>query len=329
MNSILKDKKVLFLSWPFYQYPDRIIEAIKREGAQVTYYCSAPTNNFIKVKLLEKFPILKKRYYQKILNEIHQEEFDYLFVINAAIFPQNFLKSIVSNNRFKKKILYSWDSLDVYPNAEQSYPLFDVVYTFDSKDAERCSQVRFLPLFYVDDLYDYENHAIRYNFSFIGFGHSERYNFITSVKKFADQHGYNYFFRLYLPSKFHFYRGKYITKIFKNANKRDFYYKTTSQEKIKEITEASAIVIDLELSNQTGLTMRTIETLGMRKKLITTNKNIVNYDFYNKNNILVVDRFSPQIDENFIKSPYIQLDEEIYQKYTLSNWIKAIFEDEK
>lgn len=328
MSSNLKDKKVLFLSWPFYQYPEQIIEAIKREGAQVTYYCSAPTDNFINVKLLEKFPILKKRYYQKILNEINEEKFDYLFVINAAIFPKSFLKSIVSKNRFKKKILYSWDSLDVYPDAEKSYPLFDVVYTFDSKDAERYPQIRFLPLFYIDDLYDYKTHKIKYDFSFIGFGHSERYNFINSVKKFADQNGYNYFFRLYLPSKLHYYRGKYVTKIFKNANKDDFYYETTSQEKIKEITDASAVVIDLELCNQTGLTMRTIETLGMRKKLITTNKNIVNYDFYNKNNILVVDRFNPKIDEEFINSKYVELSEEIYQKYTLSNWIKVIFEDD-
>ena len=28
--------------------------------------------------------------------------------------------------------------------------------------------------------------------------------------------------------------------------------------------------------------MRTIEVLGMRKKLITTNEDIVNYDFYDK-----------------------------------------------
>ena len=36
--------------------------------------------------------------------------------------------------------------------------------------------------------------------------------------------------------------------------------------------------------------------IGLKKKLITTNKDIVNYDFYNSNNIMVVDRANFQID---------------------------------
>ena len=72
------------------------------------------------------------------------------------------------------------------------------------------------------------------------------------------------------------------------------------------------------------MTMRTIEILGLKRKLITTNKDIVNYDFYNSNNILVIDRDNPKFDISFIEKPYIELKEEIYKKYSLENWILEI-----
>ena len=98
---------------------------------------------------------------------------------------------------------------------------------------------------------------------------------------------------------------------------------------IKEITSQTRIIIDMELSNQSGLTMRTIETHGMRKKLITTNPNIKEYDFYNENNILVVDRNNPVVNSDFVSNEYEILPDELYNKYSLSNWIKVIFQVNK
>ena len=83
-------------------------------------------------------------------------------------------------------------------------------------------------------------------------------------------------------------------------------------------------VMDIESSTQTGLTMRTIEMIGLRKKLITTNKDIVNYDFYNENNIMIVDRENFKIDKVFFEKPYVNLDEKIYEKYALKNWILRV-----
>ena len=55
-----------------------------------------------------------------------------------------------------------------------------------------------------------------------------------------------------------------------------------------------------------------------------TNKDIVNYDFYHEDNILVVDRNNFVLDESFIDRPYHMLDENIYKKYALSNWIMEV-----
>ena len=45
------------------------------------------------------------------------------------------------------------------------------------------------------------------------------------------------------------------------------------------------------------------------------------YDFYNPNNILVVDRETPHIDISFIHSKYHHIDDEIRKKYSLSSWL--------
>ena len=93
-----------------------------------------------------------------------------------------------------------------------------------------------------------------------------------------------------------------------------------------EIYSKSRCVVDVEDPGQHGLTMRSIEVVGLKRKLITTNKDIVNYDFYNTNNIFVLDRNNPVVDETFIDMPYKELDPEIYDKYSLKRWICSILD---
>ena len=47
-----------------------------------------------------------------------------------------------------------------------------------------------------------------------------------------------------------------------------------------EIVTNSKCVLDSAQANQNGLTIRVIEMLGAKKKIITTNEDVVNYDFY-------------------------------------------------
>lgn len=95
-------------------------------------------------------------------------------------------------------------------------------------------------------------------------------------------------------------------------------------KKLYRIYAASRCVVDIEHASQHGLTMRSIEILGLRRKLITTNQDIVNYDFYNENNICIIDRKHPAVDKGFFEKPYQMLDEGIYEKYSLGNWILEV-----
>ena len=76
--------------------------------------------------------------------------------------------------------------------------------------------------------------------------------------------------------------------------------------------------MDVNHPLQYGLTSRSIEALGANRKLITTNSNVKAYDFFNENNILIIDRKNPIIKEEFFYKNYIKPNKETYEKYSLA-----------
>ena len=61
------------------------------------------------------------------------------------------------------------------------------------------------------------------------------------------------------------------------------------------------------------------------KKIITTNKDIINYDFYNSKNIYIIERENININKDFINEESQKIDNNIIENYNLKNWIKKIF----
>lgn len=71
----------------------------------------------------------------------------------------------------------------------------------------------------------------------------------------------------------------------------------------------------------TGLSLRFFEAMEFQKKLITTNKEIFDYDFYHPNNIYVYGHSTMSM-EAFLSLPYNEIESEITDKYKLNEWIK-------
>ena len=69
-----------------------------------------------------------------------------------------------------------------------------------------------------------------------------------------------------------------------------------------------------------------MDSLAYHKKLITTNQDIVNYDFYNPNNILVVNSENVEIPSSFFEKDYEIIPQNIYYNYTIKNWVKTVFQ---
>lgn len=84
------------------------------------------------------------------------------------------------------------------------------------------------------------------------------------------------------------------------------------------------ILLDINQVGQTALTMRVLESIYFSKKLITNNKDIVSYDFYNKNNTFLlpdkINRNTADELKDFLKKPFIPYSEEILNLYDFEHW---------
>jgi len=88
----------------------------------------------------------------------------------------------------------------------------------------------------------------------------------------------------------------------------------------------SAAVLDIQNIAQNGLTTRIFEALGAETKIVTTNSNILHYDFYNSKNVLIIDRNNPVIEKSWLDAPYEEYDINLLKKYHIKNWIMEVFD---
>lgn len=326
---VLEGKKILYISPKFFNYENKIKNELKKLGASIDFYDDRPANDFLtKVCIRLKLKsIIKKRvhaYYESLYNDISKKKYDYIFVVSPETLDFDKLLKIKEIQNKAKCILYMWDSFK-NKNSFNTIKLFDKVFSFDSRDVKKYDLI-FLPLFYCNE---YKKRLIKedykYDLSFVATAHSDRYKLAKDIRENLEKNGLKIYFYFYLPSKIIYRIRKIFIKKYKYGKISDFSFQPLKQEEIINIFDNSNVILDINHPEQFGLTMRTIECLGSEKKLITTNQNIRNYDFYNPNNIFILDRENIKIDKSFFEKEYQSLSTELYEKYSLNNWLKSIF----
>lgn len=328
---ILDKKKILFLSPFFFNYENVIKKKMEEMGAEVKFYNERSVTSALDRAILKFCPCVFKnkseKYYQQIIEENIGIDFDYIFIVKCDMVTSRILKEF--RNRFSnaKLCLYLWDSIENIPDIESKMGLFDFASSFDREDCKKNKLLKFRPLFYADNFYrENADSNFKYDVCFCGTIHSDRYRIMNMIKKECCRLGLSSICFCYLQSKFMFYLFKIIGSGFKSAKIEEFSFVKKTLSEIEELENESKVIIDIQHPKQTGLTMRTIEMLGLKKKFITTNSDIVNYDFYDPNNILVVDRNKPFITKEFIDAPYNIKSQKIYRRYSLEQWILDVLD---
>ena len=125
-------------------------------------------------------------------------------------------------------------------------------------------------------------------------------------------------------TKILYYKMRLLDRHLRGTHARDFHFKALGKQEVFDLFARTKATIDIQHPRQTGLTMRCIEALGAKKKLITTNAQIKEYDFYREQNILVIDRHHPVVPAEFFNTAYEELPETIYRKYSLENWLHTV-----
>lgn len=330
----MKRRKVLVIAPLFFGYYKDIVEEFRAMGYEADYICDAPSNSNLSKAIgrVNKSLIRQSTeiyFSRSVLPIIKQKTYDLIFLVAGMTFAfsVDMMKCLKKLQKEARYVMYQWDSEVNLPFARSIHPLFDRVYTFDRFDSLYKPGYLFLPLFYN---HSYENigkrssrEEYRYDCSYIGTAHPQKYQRINEMSKALEDIWPNQFIYHYMPSRLKYLYHKMFAREFRNAHFSEFQTEKIPGEIAAKVFEESRCILDAPQAGQRGLTIRSIECLGAKRKLITTNADIKNYDFYKENNILV---FDGNIYENssFFREDYEELPEALYQKYSIKNWLKTI-----
>lgn len=326
----LKGKRILFFSAKAFGIPENIVKALENLGAKVDYYDERPANSFVVKALIRINRNLIgsyiNKYHSKIIEDTKHFKYDYIILIKGESFSEHNLQKLLGYHPDAVSIVYHWDSIANNHNAISLLHKFDKAFSFDRHDCENMG-IKFLPLFYYSEYQYIAEHPEKtdYDLLFVGTTHSDRYRFIKSIASQIKALGGRCFTYFFFQGKIMYYKYRlYNYSEMKNVHISDFHFKPIDKLQLLELYKKSRIIVDMQHPKQSGLTLRTMEALGAKKKLITTNDDVKFYDFYHPDNILIVDRKNPVVDKRFFNAEYKEIPEEVYEKYSINSWIENL-----
>lgn len=300
-------KNVLLIGPEFFGYTDRIFDKLVENHQVLLEYTFTPNTlfkRFNKQKSLISF-------YQ---NKKTQKNQDCILVINGKDIPVSYIAKLRENNQNANFILYIWDDFKNVNHSEEFLNLFDRVYTYSKYDSVDYPNLIYQPFFYSFENKKQLNHKT-INLSFVGSLHSDRFDVYNAISQIVS--GYNY---LYLYSdEIEFLKKNKNWKYFKYVN-----FKQLSYEKYVDILSKSRMTLEIPHLNQRNITTRAIEALGTKTKLITRSKAVLESDFYNPNNIFILNSENIAEIKKWSQIPYEEIDYNIQTKYTIDSWCKAV-----
>ncbi|WP_027379251.1 CgeB family protein [Chryseobacterium daeguense] len=325
----LRGKKILFLSVSFFKYEKAIAKRLSELGAEVDFYDERPSNSNISKGIIrfnkKLYNIKINRYYKQILNEIKEKKYDYFLLIKGEATPDFFLQEIKANNQNIEMIYYNFDPLAEYPNLISHLDYFDKKFTFEYDDSVRYN-IGFRPLFFLDEYKSLQEQTQpEYDIVFIGSAHTDRYIVGEKVKEISDRLGLRSFFFYYAMGRLAFRLKKLVDKNLKQFDINKVSFDKLNHNQIIDFYRKTKSVLDINKPFQKGLTIRTFEVLASGRKLITTNPDIANYPFYDKNNILIINREDIQLKEDFFSTGFEEIHPEILYNMSLDSFIECLF----
>jgi len=322
----LKNKRILLIAPRFFGYETEIKNCLENMGGIVDWLPDRPFDKAWQLAILRLLPkamlAFVNNYYLKKLNALPISEYNIIFAVNTVTLTPKIIKTIKELNSGAKYVIYMWDSMENRDHVKHILSFFDSTWCFDPSTALQYG-MKFRPLFYLNDYGIGSPVAVIYDLSFIGSIHTDRYAIIKKIQNIIPK-TFKCFYYLYLRADWIFWIQKILKPSMWLADYGEFKFGSISKDHVIKIFHQSKIVLDIEHPKQCGLTMRTFEALGAKKKMITTNHRIRDYDFYHPDNIAIIDRIDPVVSDTFWISPYRNIPDEIYVKYSIDAWVNEV-----
>ncbi|TYB80251.1 hypothetical protein ES677_02640 [Bizionia gelidisalsuginis] len=316
-------KKICIISFDHWDYDKHIAIALKKKGID-SYHIKI--GNYKHASVFDKITnALSKVFLNKNLKKLRRQDFivheldrlgfqDQILVINPEVIDLEHHLQI--KKRTNKYIAYLYDSMERNPITHLLDGIFDSIYSFDANDV---AQYNFLPITnynYLTEVIDTANEV--YDAVYVGSLDDRVPRLIDVAARFKKM---DVTFKCLILGK----NRKLVALKTKGAQYIEFKDDYISQEHLIEEYKKAKVIVDFVRENQTGLSFRFFEALALKKKVITNNKNVLNYSFYNPNNIFVMDESNTLPSKDFFAKNYEELKQQTYNKYTIEKWIEKVF----
>lgn len=281
------------------------------------------------------FSKLSERYWLKKMNEgAYTKNYDYLLVVDGLGLNPIVFDILRKRNPNVYCVNYLYDTISGVYRFDRLFSYYDKVYSFDKEECIKYG-LEFLPIFWVPFKISQNSYF------FFGFGgyNEERYRVYRLAKDYSDINKRNSYIGLYIRKikneKIYAIKRR-IRQIFKLPVylSLDRYHDplltnfAMSPDEFRRFISISEIILDTHPIHQSGLTARFMWALGARKKIITTNRNIIQYPFYSREQICILPsdcNFDEEV-ELFINKPLVlsKTIEDSINLYRIDNWVGTV-----
>lgn len=321
--------RILLIAPTFFGYRDLVKEELAKLGHDVVCVNDRPSES-VAFRSLAKmsYTIVDRRiseYAIKLRDFIAGSHFDLVIYMGGMSFcftRQQFQEIRgASDVRF---VAYLWDAFKNCQRFSECLGFFDEVYSFEPVDCEQ-HDLKFRPLFYSDICRTVapENKVEHFDYDacFIGSVHQpSKFRSVNAICNQLEAQGYRVFRYFYMPPKSTALQRKIVEPCYRGHS---FEFTPLSFEEVVDVYARSRCIIDSPQSGQSGLTMRTLETVGVQRKLITTNADVMHYDFAQMGDVLLY-RQGMSISDEFFAHEYHTLPEDMYNSYSLETFTKTL-----
>lgn len=325
----VKGKKIIVFS-PYgatKHYGQAIIKEIRARGAVVYDYDERPSQNAwmkIIIRLFKKnIPQIFDKYISKVVQNHKGEKIDYILICRGEAFTPYTINHLRESFEGVNIVLYLWDVMHECA-MDDVVSSCDRVLSFDPEDAKTHKLV-FRPTFFVNDYLKVKDaRDCGYDLCFVGTLYNPRQQLIKCLSKTFKDQGLKFFTYLYVPGII-VYIKEFVAHFPFMPLKKVSFEPLTIDGTIEMLNNCKAI-LDVNPPYQISLSTRAFESLAARRKYITTNKHILDYEFYNPNNIFLVDIDNPIIPKSFLDTPYQAVSKDVLYKYSVCGLVDSLFD---
>ena len=240
----------------------------------------------------------------------HINDFDTVIIHASKITPP-VVKFIRRKSKEIRIIVWYWNPVDKSVRLEEFRDDSIEIWSFDEYDCEKYKLKSNTQYYFKDVVLPKTND--HKDVFFVG-GDKGRIGELISLKKQLDAQGISNYFHITQTGK-------------ENPNYKEFYSNRISYDEVLKHIASCKVIVDYVSDNQSGLTLRPLEALFYKKKLITNDKSIENRDFYCKDNIFIIGKDEFKDLKPFIEAPYREIRENVVSRYDFSEWINRFLLD--